>query len=220
MADKGYVLLVDDDANMALIAQRVFTRAGFRFASVETGQDAFEFLRRERPDLVMLDYMLPDMNGEEFLREYQKLGPDRPPVVMLTCRADKNDRIEEYFQLGLSAFLVKPFGNRELVAVAENLIQRARLERRERVQGAGPGGDQSLPREVVKDLILTVQSLEALAYSLLSGGDGELMERQRVTVGAIYNGCRRLEKALRELVERAEPHLQATTRTEDMEPRR
>jgi DNA-binding response OmpR family regulator len=202
MADKGSILLVDDDDNMGLIARRVFTRAGFRFEVVKTGQEALEFLRTRSPDLVMLDYMLPDMNGEEFLRHYQELGPGRPPIVMLTCRADKNDRIEDYFSLGLSAFLVKPFGHRELVAVVENLIQRARMDRR------GVSADLPLQRgpqrELVEDLQLTAQSLEALARSLLAGGDGELSERQKLTVSAIYNGCRRLQKLLGELVNPAD----------------
>jgi len=197
MGDKGCILLVDDDPNMAMIARKVFTRAGFRFLAAETAHRAFELIDQEKPDLVMLDYMLPDMDGEEFLRKYQDYGPDRAPIVMLTCRADKNDRMEDYFELGLSAFLVKPFGHRELVAITENLIHRARFERKRR--GETPVASVPFDGEGLDDLGTTAQSIEALAYSLLNGADGELSDRQKVTVTAIYNGCRRLQKILKRL---------------------
>ena len=201
MAEKGSILLIDDDANMEVIARRVFTRAGFEFLYAKTAEQGFELVRQRRPDLILLDYMLPDMDGEEFLRRYRELDYPQVPVVMLTCRADKDERVTTYFRLGLKAFLVKPFGHRELVAVVENILQRERVDRelreqereQEKEKPRVEQADESLPVDELREV---AASLEALAHSLLQGGDGDLTPGQRVTVRAIYNGTRRLHKLL------------------------
>ncbi len=195
MAEKGSILLIDDDSNMEVIARRVFTRAGFEFLYAKTAEEGFQLIRQNHPDLILLDYMLPDMDGEEFLRRYQEWDYPQVPVVMLTCRADKDERVSTYFRLGLKAFLVKPFGHRELVAVVENILQRERVDRELRAQADTRVRNQA-PELPVHELREVAASLEALAHSLLQGGDGDLTPGQQVTVMAIYNGTRRLHKLL------------------------
>ncbi|MBN1542188.1 response regulator, partial [candidate division KSB1 bacterium] len=130
---KGKILLVDDNIDMLLIGQRIFSRAGYDFISARNGQEGLEKARLEKPDIIVLDYMLPDINGSQFIKT---IGQDKAydeiketPIVILTARSEFIQDIKDCFALGLRAFLNKPFGHRELVNVIENIIHLSRYQK-------------------------------------------------------------------------------------------
>ena len=113
---KKKVLLIEDDADLFALLKYNLEKEGFALVGSQTGQGAVELCRRERPDLIILDIMLPDSNGLEIckgIRAKQELA--HVPVIFLTARATETDRILG-LELGASDYIVKPFFVRELIA--------------------------------------------------------------------------------------------------------
>ena len=110
------IVLIEDDADLYSLIQYNLEKEGFAFAGSQTGKGAIELCRRERPDLVILDIMLPDSDGLEIcraIRSHSELS--HIPVIFLTARASETDRIVG-LELGANDYIVKPFFVRELIA--------------------------------------------------------------------------------------------------------
>jgi len=110
------ILLIEDDADLYSLIQYNLEKEGFVFAGSQTGKGAIELCRREKPDLVLLDIMLPDSDGLDIckrLRAHPELS--HLPIIFLTARASETDRIVG-LELGANDYIVKPFFVRELVA--------------------------------------------------------------------------------------------------------
>ncbi len=120
------ILFVDDDPDMLEIGGIMLRKAGYDYLSASSGEEGLSVLLASKPDLVILDYMMPGMNGFEFfkqMRQHPKYKPVRlTPVIMLTAYSEKEIERQALFEMGLSAFLLKPFGNRELVNVIDNVF--------------------------------------------------------------------------------------------------
>ncbi|KAA3652712.1 MAG: PAS domain S-box protein [Calditrichaeota bacterium] len=120
------VLMVDDEPDMVEIVKKVLTRAGYQFLSASNGDKGIDLMLKKRPDLVLLDWMMPGKSGRDVLHELSKNNNLRPvadtPVIMLTAKAEHQVDRKELFELGLSAFLIKPFGHRELINVIDNVF--------------------------------------------------------------------------------------------------
>jgi DNA-binding response OmpR family regulator len=110
------VSLIEDDADLFNLLKYTLEREGYLFTGLNTGKGAVEFCRRERPDLLLLDIMLPDLDGLEICRELRR-SPDlgSVPIIFLTARASETDRILG-LELGGNDYMVKPFSVRELLA--------------------------------------------------------------------------------------------------------
>jgi DNA-binding response OmpR family regulator len=116
------VLVIEDDPNVSEVVARYLAREGYR---VETAADGAQGLRRaleELPDLVVLDLMLPGLNGIEVCRQLRAVAP--VPVIMLTARGEERDRISG-LELGADDYVAKPFSPRELTARARAVLRRA-----------------------------------------------------------------------------------------------
>jgi len=124
---KKSILLVDDDADMQEIGRIIIRKAGYNFIEARSAEEGFEKIVSHHPNLVLLDYMMPEMQGDEFFDHFvfdEKYKDYRDiPVIMLTARGDDGINRESMFEKGLAAFLVKPFGHRELINVIENVLQ-------------------------------------------------------------------------------------------------
>jgi two-component system phosphate regulon response regulator PhoB len=118
------VLVVDDEPDIVALVVYHLARAGYRVSSASTGPDAVALARRERPDLVVLDLMLPGMSGFEVLREIRASEETRRiAVLMLTARKDEPDRIRG-LSLGADDYLTKPFSPQELVLRVQAILRR------------------------------------------------------------------------------------------------
>src|SRR5881394_2477519 len=110
------ILLIEDDADLFALLKYNLEKEGYVFAGSQTGKGAVELCRRERPDLIILDIMLPDSDGLEIcksIRNHPELAA--LPVIFLTARATETDRIVG-LELGANDYIVKPFFVRELIA--------------------------------------------------------------------------------------------------------
>jgi two-component system, OmpR family, response regulator len=116
------LLVVDDEPNIVELLSASLRYAGFAVATAQSGVDAVNAARRDRPDLVLLDVMLPDMDGFEVLRKL-RAGADRVPVVFLTARDATEDKIAG-LTLGGDDYVVKPFSLEEVLARVRAVLRR------------------------------------------------------------------------------------------------
>lgn len=119
----GRVLVVDDDPTVAEVVTGYLHRAGYAVDRAETGPGALERAAAHWPDLVVLDLMLPELDGLEVCRRLRERGP--VPVIMLTALGDEGDRVLG-LEVGADDYVTKPFSPRELVLRVESVLRRSR----------------------------------------------------------------------------------------------
>jgi two-component system OmpR family response regulator len=141
------LLVVDDEPNIVDLLSTSLRFAGFAVATALTGGDAVKAAERHRPDLVLLDVMLPDVDGFVVLRRL-RAGHDRLPVLFLTARDAKDDKVTG-LTLGGDDYVTKPFSLEEVVARIRAVLRRTRAD----------GGERSA-RMAVADLELDDESHE------------------------------------------------------------
>jgi len=130
------ILLIDDDQDMHTICQRYVENAGYQFLSAHDGVKGLEMIRLNRPDLVLLDFMMPEKDGYAVYKdlttkpEYAEVR--EVPVIMLSVLAEQIPRRDELLKMGISLYLGKPFGYKELVNVIENIFVTSRLRKEQR----------------------------------------------------------------------------------------
>ncbi len=120
------ILLVEDARDLARVIRRELEAAGYQVLHAADGRTALALHERERPDLIVLDWMLPQLDGLEVLRELRRSSGT--PVLMLTARSEEVDRVIG-LELGADDYLTKPFSMRELIARVRALLRRAELLR-------------------------------------------------------------------------------------------
>ncbi len=110
------IVLIEDDADLFTLLRYNLEKEGFTMVGMQTGKGALDFCRQVRPDLVLLDIMLPDSDGLDICKGIRK-DPDlaQVPVIFLTARASETERIVG-LELGANDYVVKPFFVRELIA--------------------------------------------------------------------------------------------------------
>jgi two-component system alkaline phosphatase synthesis response regulator PhoP len=130
----AHVLAVDDENNIRRLVEVNLQRAGYRVSTAMDGIEALEKIRAERPDLVVLDVMMPRMDGFELLKQL-KSDPETAdlPVMMLTARAQDAD-IFRGWQSGADGYLTKPFNPQELLTWVRRTLEAYRDD------GTGDGG--------------------------------------------------------------------------------
>jgi two-component system, OmpR family, phosphate regulon response regulator PhoB len=118
------VLIVDDDLDIQRLVSYNLTQAGFEVTTAPTGRKALESVKKQPPDLIILDLMLPDVDGNEVCRTLrQHENSRRIPIVMLTARSEEIDRVIG-FELGADDYVMKPFSPRELVLRVKSIFRR------------------------------------------------------------------------------------------------
>ena len=120
------ILVVDDEANIVELAALYLEQEGFRVLSAADGASALEMIARQPPALLVLDLMLPEVDGWEVCRQLRsgRVAPDLP-IIMLTARDDDVDKIVG-LELGADDYVTKPFNPRELVARVKAILRRTR----------------------------------------------------------------------------------------------
>jgi DNA-binding response OmpR family regulator len=173
------IVLIEDDTDLFALLKYNLQKEGFTVAGMQRGKGAVELCRRERPDLIILDIMLPDSDGLEIckgVRGHPELA--HIPVIFLTARAAETDRIVG-LELGADDYIVKPFFVRELIA-------RVRIQLRERLTPARQvkAGELELDRSSCrvwlrgKEISLTATEFKLLDY--LMSRIGVVFSRQQL----------------------------------------
>ena len=136
------ILVVDDEAVLVETIAYNLEQAGYQVTTAADGARALEVARREAPDLIILDIMLPEMDGLEVCRQLRREGSTlATPIIMLSAKGDEFDKVVG-LEVGADDYVTKPFGRRELLARV-----RALLRRSEYAPAHGDGNAQSAPGE-------------------------------------------------------------------------
>ena len=118
----GKILVVDDDKNICELLRLYIEKDGFQVVIANDGKRALEMFRAERPDLIMLDIMLPELDGWQVCREVRK--ESQCPIIMLTAKGEVFDKVLG-LELGADDYVVKPFDAKEVVARIKAVLRRS-----------------------------------------------------------------------------------------------
>ena len=132
--ENNRILLIDDEQHIADVVVYILEENGFKVLTALDGDIGFELFKKEKPDLVILDLMLPGLSGNELFRDMRHIRPDIP-VIMLTSRSDEIDRVLG-LELGADDYVTKPFSTRELAARVKCVLRRS--------QGGNAATDSSI----------------------------------------------------------------------------
>lgn len=187
------ILVVDDKKELRSLLKAYFSEEGFEVNTAADGREALFIARQEKPDLIVLDLMMPEMGGYDFLRAHQKEA--NTPVIILTARLEENDKVLG-LELGADDYVTKPFSMRELTARVRAVLRRTENRGNEAdiLRAGGIRLDRSA-RSVQVDgapVDLTPSEFELLASMMATPGKAfsrlELLEH---TQGAAYEGYER-----------------------------
>ena len=167
------VLIVDDDPDIRKLVSYNLSQAGFRVSTAATGVAALEAVEGQPPDLIILDIMLPDLDGLEVCKKLRRQEKSRRiPIIMLTARTQEVDRVVG-FELGADDYVMKPFSPRELVLRVKSIFRRMGDEPTDVLQ---VGKIQLLPqrRQLLignRPVTLTAKEFDLLEELMRAGGN-------------------------------------------------
>ncbi|MEK7841084.1 MAG: response regulator [Deltaproteobacteria bacterium] len=174
---KEKILVVDDETDILTLLEYNLEKAGFKVISADDGPDAIDITKRERPDLIILDIMLPSMEGTEVCKILKSGDATRHiPIIMLTAKGEEVDRIVG-FELGADDYITKPFSPRELILRVKAVLKRGQ-EQEAKIINAGPitiDVERSLATADGKVLKLTAIEFKLLLE--LAKSDGRVLSR-------------------------------------------
>ena len=181
------ILVVDDKANVRTLLRDYLQEQGFDVATAENGRSALFVAREAAPDLILLDIMMPEMDGYAFIRTFRKSS--ETPIILLTARVEETEKVLG-LELGADDYVTKPFGMRELVARIRAVLRRANggVQARDVVRVRGVTLDHDARAVTVdgKPVSLTPSEFDLLATLMRSPGHvfsrRELLERLQGTV--------------------------------------
>jgi two-component system, OmpR family, response regulator ResD len=178
---RASVLVVDDEPTIAEIVARYLDRAGYRTRVARDGREAIELAEAERPDLVVLDLMLPRMDGLEVMRRLRERDRDRIAVILLTAKGDESDRVIG-LRLGADDYVVKPFSPVELTARVGAVLRRIDTspEHEEPIELVGLTIDPAARRVCVQgeEIQLTQREFDLLLF--LARHPGQVFSRDQL----------------------------------------
>ena len=115
------IMVVDDEKRLVSLVESYLTQEGYRVATAHNGREALTVASREKPDLIILDVMMPEMDGYEFMRRHR--SENNTPIILLTARVDDEEKVIG-LEVGADDYMTKPFRPRELVARVRAVLRR------------------------------------------------------------------------------------------------
>lgn len=116
------IMVVDDEKRLVSLVESYLSQEGYRVVSAYNGKEALTVAHREKPDLIVLDVMMPEMDGYEFMRKHR--ADSNTPIILLTARVDDEEKVIG-LEVGADDYMTKPFRPRELVARVRAVLRRA-----------------------------------------------------------------------------------------------
>jgi two-component system alkaline phosphatase synthesis response regulator PhoP len=202
------ILVIDDEPKIVEICRDYLVAAGFDVITASDGPQGLAAARRERPDLIVLDLMLPGMDGLDVCRELRREGST--PVIMLTARVEESDKLVG-LELGADDYLTKPFSPRELVARVRTVLRRASgpAAPAEVIRAGALTLDRARYRARLPDREVALTPTEFEILAALAGQPGRIFSRaQLLTVarGVAFESYERaIDSHIRNLRRKIEP---------------
>jgi two-component system alkaline phosphatase synthesis response regulator PhoP len=187
------VLVVDDEQKIVKIARDYLEKSGYRVLESGNGIQALAMARQERPDVIVLDLMLPGMDGLDVCRTLRKESD--VPIIMLTARSEETDRLIG-LEIGADDYISKPFSPRELVARVRSLLRRARggVAQTGLIRAGDLVIDEAGHRVTRAGVILDLTRLEFNILTILAQRPGQTFTRAQLMdrlFGVTYAGIDR-----------------------------
>lgn len=202
------ILVVDDKREMVMMIQAYLAQEGFQVVTAGDGREALYVARHEKPDLIILDLMMPEMGGYDFMRLYNKEA--ETPIIILTARLDENDKVLG-LELGADDYVTKPFSMRELTARVRAVLRRAEKEpaKKEVLHAADITLDRHYRAVTVAGSPLNLTPTEFDLLAALMGAPGRAFTRLELLEhlgDAAYEGYERtIDVHIRNLRAKIEP---------------
>lgn len=176
------LLVVDDKLNVREMLKDYLTAQGFRVVTAADGQEALFIARYEKPDLVLLDIMMPQLDGYQFLPAFRR--ESNAPVILLTAKLEESDKVQG-LELGADDYMTKPFGMRELLARIRAQLRRAGQAPVESalLRAAGIVLDKATRTVRVGDRNVTLTPSEFELLTTLMGAPGRVFSRDELLDG-------------------------------------
>ena len=202
------ILVVDDKASLRTMVQEYLTAEGYQVVIADNGRTALFVARQEKPDLILLDIMMPEMGGYEFMQKHKQERDT--PIILLTAKLEESDKVLG-LELGADDYITKPFSMRELVARIRAVLRRAEKQAQpsEVLEAHGLSLDKAsrLVRLEGKSVDLTPSEFDLLATLMAWPGRafsrGELLDRLQ---GTSFDGVERtIDVHIRNLRTKIEP---------------
>ncbi len=189
------ILVVDDQSSVRRLLEEYLTEQGYRVVTAADGQNALYTARHDPPDLILLDIMMPKMDGYQFLRQYRQ--ERQTPVIIITAREEETDAVLG-LDLGADDYVVKPFRMRELLA-------RIRAGLRRTAVGGTPAEvlrvqdvqlDQGAHTVMVKNEPVTLTPIEFDLLAVLMRSPGQVFTRTQLVEHLLNSGFTGLDRTL------------------------
>ncbi|HRV96635.1 MAG TPA: response regulator transcription factor [Anaerolineae bacterium] len=202
------ILVVDDKASLRTMVQEYLTAEGYQVVIADNGRTALFVARQEKPDLILLDIMMPEMGGYEFMQKHKQERDT--PIILLTAKLEESDKVLG-LELGADDYITKPFSMRELVARIRAVLRRAEKQAQpsEVLEAHGLSLDKAsrLVRLEGKSVDLTPSEFDLLATLMAWPGRAfsrsELLDRLQ---GTSFDGVERtIDVHIRNLRTKIEP---------------
>jgi DNA-binding response OmpR family regulator len=201
------ILVIDDEQQIVEICSDYLKSAGYQVISTNNSQAGIDLTRREQPDLVVLDIMMPELDGFDVCKAIRRQG--NIPIIMLTARVDEMDKLIG-LELGADDYMTKPFSPRELVARVKTVLRRV---------GSEPGSDLIRVENIeldrnhfeikVKERVIPLTPTEFEIAALLMSQPGRIFSRAQLLVavhGVAFESYERaIDSHIRNLRHKLEP---------------
>ena len=201
------ILVIDDEQQIVEICSDYLKSAGYQVISTNDSQAGIDLTRREQPDLVVLDIMMPELDGFDVCKAIRRQG--NIPIIMLTARVDEMDKLIG-LELGADDYMTKPFSPRELVARVKTVLRRV---------GSEPGSDLIRVENIeldrnhfeirVKERVISLTPTEFEIAALLMSQPGRIFSRAQLLIavhGVAFESYERaIDSHIRNLRHKLEP---------------
>jgi DNA-binding response OmpR family regulator len=177
------ILVVDDEPAVTGLLEYNLKKAGYAILTAADGRHALQMARDSRPNLVLLDVMIPELDGLDVCRELRKTN--KTPIIMITARGEEVDRVVG-LELGADDYIVKPFSVRELMARIKVVLRRSQPEATYQPEPAvlhGPGGltiHLETREATIGEAPLTLTKLEFDVLAALCRNSGRVLTRENL----------------------------------------
>lgn len=174
------ILVIDDEPKIVEICKDYLMASGFDVVSAGDGPDGLARFRKEKPDLVVLDLMLPELDGLDVCREIRK--EKTTPIIMLTARVEESDKLIG-LELGADDYITKPFSPRELVARVRTVLRRTQGDANaELIRSGNVSLDRNRYLAVIKDREISLTPTEFEILATLASQPGRIFSRSQLLV--------------------------------------